>query len=56
MQRVHGNFKFPKDQSQKRLVLFRSTDEFQEANLFQVCKLRMEAEVETHISGLGGRK
>jgi hypothetical protein len=56
MQGFHGNFKFHKDQSHKRLVLFRSTDEFQEANLFQVCKLRMEAEFETHTSGLGGSK
>jgi hypothetical protein len=38
----------PKDQAQKRLVLFQSADEVQEVNLFQVRKLRREAKVETH--------
>jgi hypothetical protein len=56
MQGVCGNSKFPKDQAQKRLALFRSTDEVQEVNLFQVRKLRREAEVETHTSGLAGSK
>jgi hypothetical protein len=51
-QGVHGNLKFPKDQAQKRLALFRSTDEVQEENLFQVRKFKREAEVKTHTSRL----
>jgi hypothetical protein len=42
-QGVRGSSKFPKDQAQKRLTLFRSTDEVQEANLFQVRKLGRES-------------
>ena len=56
MQGVHGNSKFPKDQAQKRLALFRSPNEVQEANLFQVHNLRREEEVETHTLGLTGSK
>jgi hypothetical protein len=55
-QGVRGNSKFPKDQAQKRLDIFRSADEVQEVNLFQVRKLRREVEVETHTLGLGGSK
>jgi hypothetical protein len=41
-QGVRGNLKLPKDQAQKRQALFRSTNEVQETNLFQVRKLRRE--------------
>ena len=43
MQGVHWSSKFPKDQAQKRKSLFRSVDEVQEVNLFQVRKLRRES-------------
>jgi hypothetical protein len=43
MQGVRGNSKIPKDQAQKRQALFRSADEVQEVNLFQVRKLRRES-------------
>jgi hypothetical protein len=56
MQGLHRNLKFPKDQAQKRLELFRSADEVQEVNLFQVHKLMREADVETHTSRLTGSK
>jgi hypothetical protein len=42
MQGVRGNSKIPKDQAQKRQALFRSTNEVQEENLFQVHKIRRE--------------
>jgi len=43
MQGVRGNLKIPKDQSQKRQTLFITTDEVQEANLFQFRKLQRES-------------
>jgi hypothetical protein len=42
MKGVRWNSKFPKDQAQKRQALFRSVDEVQEVNLFQVRKIRRE--------------
>jgi hypothetical protein len=56
MQGVRGNLKIPKDQAQKRQALFRSADEVQEANLFQVRKLRRESGSRDHTSGLTGSK